>query len=112
MPRVPKSYDSLLPTHWEFSMTYIYSSHCSISVVIYNEGQPGNNPLAQEQIDEQIWRLPRTASLDALAKQLIQAATPFYLTGHDGVSSVSCATAQIRNTPTPLVSTKSRAESG
>jgi len=45
----------------------------------------------REQIDEQMWRVPRTETLDALAKQPFQAATPFYLSGQDGVSAASCA---------------------
>src|SRR5262249_52475106 len=36
MLRVPDSYDSLLPTHWEFSMTCIHSSHRPVLVVICN----------------------------------------------------------------------------
>jgi hypothetical protein len=45
----------------------------------------------REQIDEQVWRVPRTESLDALAKQSIQASSSFYLSGQDGVSVASCA---------------------
>jgi len=44
-----------------------------------------------EQIDEQVWRVPRTESLDALAKEPIQASSSFYLSGQDGVSAASCA---------------------
>jgi hypothetical protein len=43
-----------------------------------------------EPIDEQVWRVPRTESLDALAKQPIQASSSFYLSGQDGVSAASC----------------------
>jgi hypothetical protein len=50
-----------------------------------------SNISTQEHIDEQVWRVPRTESLDALAKQPIQASSPFYLSGQDGVSAASCA---------------------
>jgi hypothetical protein len=53
----------------------------------------------REQIDEQVWRVPRTESLDALAKQSIQASSSFYLSGQDGVSVASCA-----NCPNPQYS--------
>jgi hypothetical protein len=45
----------------------------------------------REQIDEQVWHVPRTESLDALAKRPIQASSSFYLSGQDGVSAASCA---------------------
>ena len=38
-----------------------------------------------------MWRVPRTESLDALAKEPIQASSSFYLSGQDGVSAASCA---------------------
>ena len=44
-----------------------------------------------EQIDQQMWRVPRTGSLDALAEQPIQVKTPFYLLGQNGVTMPSCA---------------------
>lgn len=44
-----------------------------------------------EVIHQDTWRVPRTESLDALALQPIQAKSPFYLLGQDGVSAPSCA---------------------
>ena len=44
-----------------------------------------------EQIYQQTWGVPRTESLDGLALQSIQAKTPFFLIGQDGVSDPVCA---------------------
>jgi TonB family protein len=50
-----------------------------------------SNVSTGDVIDQETWQVPRTESLDALALQPIEAKTPFYLTGQEGVSFPSCA---------------------
>jgi len=50
-----------------------------------------SNVSTGDVIDQETWQVPRTESLDALALQPIQAKTPFYLPGQEGVSFPSCA---------------------